>query len=161
VAFFVLCLAPIAGCGGGSSAEATERLWVSSVPTNPKARTTAFLTTRTSDGKYIGAFFQGSLYRGGHDVFRWKAQAKNAATVEFLQDGQTARLKFEECKPSRGFDYCIIVHGDPTGAGKYQSRKRWAVRRPGKKTASVGFLVETMSELAEDDDELAAAFLNE
>jgi hypothetical protein len=148
------------GCGGSSEAAATERLWVSAVPTSPKANLTAFLTTRTSDGKYIGAFFKGSLYRGGHDVFQWNAQSKNAATVKFLQDGQTARLRFESCKPSRGFDYCLVVHGDPTGAGRYQSRKRWAVRRPGKKDAIASTMVlDAMTELAAADDELRAAFL--
>jgi hypothetical protein len=91
-------------------------------------------------------------------VFQWNAQAKDAATVKFLQDGRTVRLRFETCTPSRGFDHCIIVHGDPTGAERYQSRKRWVVRRPGKKAFSPAAVVEAFSELVDDDRELQATF---
>jgi hypothetical protein len=144
-------------CGGRGEATATERLWVSGVPTSPKQPLTAFLTTRTSDGKYIGAFFQGSFYRGGHDVFEWRADGNNAARLTFLQDGQRAQLRFETCKPGTGFDHCLMVHGDPTGTVKYQSRKRWAVRRPGKKRdVAEGLVTGAILELAEDDEDLQA-----
>lgn len=144
-------------CGGGGEATVTERLWISAVPTQPTARTSAFLATRTSDAEYIGAFFQGSMYRGGHDVFRWEDTGKDTATLTFLQDDEKVELRFETCKPTTGFDHCIIVHGDPTGARTYQSRKRWRVRRPGKKKGeSVAMLMSTLAELAHDDEELQA-----
>ena len=147
----------LCSCGGGAEATATERLWVSGVPTSPKQPLTAFLTTRTSDGKYIGAFFKGSFYRGGHDVFQWKADGKNKAHLTFLQDGQDASLRFETCKPTRGFDHCLLLHGDPTGTVKYQSRKRWAVRRPGKKKdIAEGLVTGAILELAEEDEDLQA-----
>lgn len=156
VALVTACLST--ACGGGGEATVTERLWISAVPTQPTARTTAFLATRTSDGKYIGAFFQGSMYRGGHDVFRWEDAGKHAATLTFLQDGEKVELRFEPCKPSTGFDHCIIVAGDPSRAGRYQSRKRWRVRRPGKKKGeSVAMVMSTLDELAQDDEELQAA----
>lgn len=145
------------GCGGGGTAEATERLWVSDVPTNPKAPMTAFLTMRSDDDRYLGAFFVGSLLRGHHDVFRWTTSAKDRARIELLQDGQVVDLRLEKCKPTTGFDHCLLVHGDPTGAGRYQSRKRWVVRRPGRKRdAASGLVMQAMIELAEDDAELAS-----
>lgn len=149
-----LALAPVA-CGGGGEATATERLWVSTVPTNPKTPLTAFATMRTGEGKYLGAFFSGTLLRGGHDVFEWHDKGKSAAELEFLQDGNKHQIRLATCKPTTGFDHCLMVHGDPTGTVRYQSRKRWVVKRPGKRKSSQPVL-EAMSVLAEDDEQLAA-----
>jgi hypothetical protein len=145
------------GCGGGADATATERLWVSGVPTNPKERLTAFITTRTGNDKYLGAFFNGSLYRGGHDVFEWVADGKDSAHLKFMQDGRAVKLRIEKCEPSRGFDHCIRLKGDPMGIERYQSRKRWVVRRPGKKRdIAEGLVTQTILDLAEDDEDLRA-----
>lgn len=146
------------GCGGGGAANTTERLWVSGIPTNPKQELTAFLTMRSDEDRYLGAFFQGTLLRGGHDVFRWTPTGDAKAQIELLQDGKIANLSFESCKPTKGFDYCLMVKGDPTGNVKYQSRKRWVVRRPGrKKDAAMGMVTQAMWQLAEDDEDLSAA----
>ena len=102
-------LATAAGCGGDSTATATERLWISNVPTDPKIPMTAFVTMRSGEDRFLGAFFQGSLLRGHHDVFHWTPGAKNHAQVEFLQDGRKVQLKLETCKPSTGFDHCLLV----------------------------------------------------
>ena len=142
------------GCGGGGEATPTERLWVSGVPTNPKMPITAFATTRHGEQKFLGAFFSGTLLRGGHDVFEWRDAGKGRAQLEFLQDGTKASIRLETCKPSTGFDHCLLVHGDPTGNVRYQSRKRWVVKRPGRKDATV--TLDALAALAEDDPELAA-----
>lgn len=152
-------LALSAACGGGSSpATPTERLWVSGVPTSPKAEISAFVTTRQSGGKFLGAFFHGSALRGQHDVFEWYEDGKDAARLVFLQDGRERAVRFESCTPTTGFDHCLIVHGDPTGAVKYQSRKRWVVRRPGKKAIEPTMVLDAIETLAEDDEDLQAAF---
>ena len=143
------------GCGGGD-ATATERLWISDVPTSPKQPITAFASTRTGDGKYLGAFFRGSLYRGGHDVFEWYDDGKDAAHLQFLQDGKKFKLRIEKCTPTTGFDHCMLLHGDPTGKVRYQSRKRWVVKRPGKKAEVDGLVTQTIFDLAEDDEDLRA-----
>lgn len=157
--FLLAGLVPIAlvGACGSSSTAPTERLWVSGVPTSAKTEISAFVTTRTGEGKYLGAFFKGSMLRGGHDVFEWEDDGKDAAKLKFLQDGKTRRIRIETCEPSRGFDRCILVHGDPTGKVKYQSRKRWTVKRPGGKKDLAALVPSVMAELAEDDDELASA----
>lgn len=150
-------LGGLAGCGGGAEVTPTERLWVSGVPTDPKVPLTAFLTMRSGDEHYLGAFFQGTLLRGSHDVFRWTPTAKNRARLEFLQDSIEVNLRLEVCEATRGFDHCLEVHGDPTGTGRYYSRKRWVVRKPGRKRdLAAGLVVPVMLELAEDDPELAA-----
>jgi hypothetical protein len=146
-----------AGCGS-SDPTPTERLWISGVPSNAKAPISAFVTTRTGDGKYIGAFFQGSALRGSHDVFEWRADGKDAAKLRFLQDGTSMRVRFETCPKKPGFDFCLIVRGDKGSEQRYYSRKRWNVRRPGKKQELGAVMVpELIGELAEDDDELQAA----
>ena len=148
-------LVTIAGCGGGGEATATERLWVSGIPTNPKTSITAFATTRHGDAKYLGAFFSGTLLRGGHDVFEWHERGKGRAELQFLQDGTKASVRLETCKPSTGFDHCLLVHGDPTGTVRYQSRKRWVVKRPGR-GKSAAPVMDALLDLAADDDDLRA-----
>ena len=145
------------GCGGGADATPTERLWISSLPTRPSQQFTAFITTRTTGDKHIGALFRGSMYRGGHDVFEWKATGDTRAHLKFLQDKHEADLRIEKCTPTTGFDHCIVIHGDSALAGKYQSRKRWVVRRPGKKSElAEGMVTQTILDLAEDDEDLQA-----
>lgn len=159
VVLALTALAAAVGCGGGSSpATPTERLWVSGVPTSAKAEISAFVTTRQSGAKFLGAFFHGSALRGHHDVFEWVEDGKDAAKLKFLQDGKTRRVWFETCTPTTGFDHCMIVHGDPTGAKTYQSRKRWVVRRPGKRDIGPNMVLDAIAELATDDEELQAAF---
>lgn len=150
-----LILAGPLGCGGGGEATATERLWVSGVPTNPKTPLTAFATTRHGDDKYLGAFFSGTLLRGSHDVFEWRDQGTARAQLHFLQDGAKVEIRLDTCKPTTGFDHCLLVRGDPTGTVRYQSRKRWVVKRPGR-NKSVAPVLDALQALAADDPELAA-----
>lgn len=145
-----------AGCGGGGSAEVTERLWVTDLPTSPKEEFSAFLTARSGDD-YVGSFYRGSLLRGTHDAFKWRAKGKDRADVVLLQDDKKLELRLKPCEAVKPFDHCIVVESARTGATKYYSRKRWVVRRPGKrKDVGSGLFDATLFELAEDDDELAA-----
>jgi hypothetical protein len=146
------------GCEGRHTASPTERLWVSGIPKNTKATLTAFITARTTGDKYIGAFFSGSVFRGGHNVFEWKNEGEDGAALRFLQDDVTKSVRFETCEPSTGFDYCLLMHGDPTGTMRYQSRKRWTVKRPGKRHSSSISVTDVLFELAEDEPDLRAAF---
>lgn len=147
----------LAACGS-SDASPTERLWISGVPSKATEPMSAFVTTRTGEGKYIGAFFQGSAYRGTHDVFEWRSDGKDAAKLKFLQDGSSMRVRFGSCEPKRGFDFCLSVKGDKGGEQRYYSRKRWNVRRPGKKKELLAIDVpNVIAELAEDDEELQVA----
>jgi hypothetical protein len=143
------------GCGGGA-ATPTERLWVSGVPTSPRESVSAFLTMKSGD-HYMGSFFRGSLYRGSHDVFTWRDKGKGRAEVKLLQDDKTVMLTLGTCEPIKGFDYCIIVESKATGRERYYSRKRWVVRRPGKKVSAGRLFDATLLELAEYDEDLAAA----
>jgi hypothetical protein len=150
----------ISGCGGGT-ATATERLWISGLPSSPKTKITAFATTRTGNDKYLGAFFEGTVLRGGHDVFEWTTSGTDQAELKFLQDGKIARIRWSMCKPTTGFDYCLEMKGDPTGTKKYQSRKRWVVKRPGKRKDASAMALDVIAELAEDDEDLAVYFAEE
>lgn len=145
-----------AGCGSGGSAEVTERLWVTDLPTSPKEDFSAFLTARSGD-QYVGSFYRGSLLRGSHDAFKWRDAGKGKADVVLLQDDRKLALTLKPCEAVKPFDHCIVVESARTGATKYYSRKRWVVRRPGKrKDVGGGLFDATLFELAEDDDELAA-----
>jgi len=154
-ALVALGITAAAGCGSKGDAAAAERLWVSAIPTSPKQPVSAFVATKAKDGKYIGAFYSGSLYRGGQDVFSW-VPSSSGAELTFLQDGAKVRLRFERCKPTKGFDHCLLVKGDPTGAGRYQSRKRWAVRRGKSDVTPSQVVPAAIAQLATEDEDLQA-----
>ena len=145
----------VGGCRGGAEPTPTERLWISSLPSSPKSEITVFASIKASDGKYIGSFFHGSAFRGRHDVFELFPKDEHFAELRFSQDGKIKKLRFEPCEPARGFDFCLMMHGDPTGTVRYQSRKRWSLRRPGKRGlgASAWSAIE---DLAQEDEALAA-----
>ena len=155
----VLFATLLAAACGSSDGSPTERLWISGVPSKGTESISAFVTTRTGEGKYIGAFFQGSAYRGTHDVFEWRTDGKDAARLKFLQDGHSMRVRFETCPKKTGFDFCLLVRGDDGREQRYYSRKRWNVRRPGKKkdVLDAVSVPSVLADVAEDDEELQAA----
>jgi len=145
-----LAVSVLGACGKPPPANITERLWVSELPTNPKKEVAAFVISQVK-GKKLGVFYRGSVYRGAHDMFQWTGEDAGKGRMELLQDGAIHRIRTEQCEPSRGFDHCILMHGDPTGRVRYQSRKRWAVRKSTAETLSFEAVV---SELANEDEEL-------
>ncbi len=80
----------------------------------------------------MGAIFQGTAYRGVHNLVRWEPRDGShgtAGTLVLLADGARHKIRVETCRPSRGFDHCILMRGDPTGTRRYESRRRWALKR--------------------------------
>ena len=140
-------LAGLTGCFGRPTEGVTNRLWVSEMPKGPRHAVTSFVVSDVR-GKRVGAFLRGSAYRGAHDAFVWVGDDAKAE-IRMLQDGVAHRVRIERCKPSRGFDRCIVVHGDPAGVGRYESRKRWSFRERGELDAR-----EVLVELGERDPDL-------
>jgi hypothetical protein len=143
-------------CRRATDGSVTDRLWVSTLPTTPKAPLTAFITSRTTGARFIGAYFDGSAYRGAYDVFEWRNEGEQSANLRFLQDGRKVTLRYRTCEPSRGFDYCILIEGDPIWARKFQSRKRWTVRRGRRSDVNAADLLHEFGDLAASDPQLAA-----
>ena len=150
-ALAIAVLLGVGACGGGKPAPATQRLWVSSIPTNPKAPVTAFFTARRGD-QYFGTFYHGSAYRGAHEAIRWEPRGDRQAVLHFLQDGKTHRVKVEGCTPDLGFHHCIRLVGGPYGVKKYQSRKRWAISGRAQDASAA----DRLQEILADDPDLKA-----
>jgi hypothetical protein len=145
----------LVGCRGKPAPdEIVDRLWVSEMPSGPRDTVDAFVLSYLSKRAY-GSFYHGSLYRGSHDSFRWTSKGEDKGELELLQDGRKKTIHVRECKPDAGFDMCIRLEGDPKGVVKYQSKKRWAIPRKGKKSESFDVPM-VIAELAEDDEELEA-----
>jgi len=121
-------LVGVTSCRGSDDSSVTGRLWVSALPRSPRVPVRSFITTKAAKD-HAGILIQGSLYRGGYDVFTWKNEADGRVALQYLQDQRRHTLTIEPCTPSRGFHACIDVAGEPTIAGRYQSRKRWVLRR--------------------------------
>jgi hypothetical protein len=142
-----------AACGRPHDAELTERLWVSELPKNPRQTIGAFVISHVKN-RELGVFYRGSVYRGAHDVFRFRGVAGGAkGTLQLLQDGASHEVHTQTCTPDRGFDHCILLHGDPTGVVRYQSRKRWSLRKKDTEPLDLALVLE---ELAEGDEDLQA-----
>ena len=144
-------LSTFAGCGKAPPAEVADRLWVAEMPTSPRSMVNAFVLTEVGK-RNVGSFYHGSLFRGTHDSFTWTTKAKDRGVIYLLQDQRNHEVRTRSCKPTAGFDQCVLLEGDPKGVVRYQSRKRWAIPRRGK-TLDVPTL---MVELAEEDEELEA-----
>ena len=153
-----LCLLTVcAGCGEGE-VSIGGRLWIDAMPDSPRAPIAAFVVSRPEEGKgRYGSFYRGSLLRGGHDVFAWREDSDDPSqvTLRLLQDGREVAIRVARCEPSPGFDHCVTLEGDPQGARRYQSRRRWGAPE------SAGFEVRSMlTALAAEDAELAALLPN-
>ena len=129
----ILCVAllSILSCGKESPALLSDRLWVNKLPRGPRDSIAALVLSRAGK-RNVGAFYRGSLYRGSHELLNWKQSGENTWTFVLKQDNSTHQVRTQPCNPSAGFDYCIRLIGDPSGIVKYQSRKRWAIRRDPK-----------------------------
>lgn len=142
----------LVGCSKPAPSEIADRLWISEMPGNPRDSVDAFMLTEIK-GHAFGSFYQGSLYRGMHDGFKWTSTGKDRGDIELLQDGRVRSITLRTCKPDEGFDMCVRLEGDPKGVVRYQSRKRWAI--PRRKAESLDVSV-AIAELAEDDEQLEA-----
>lgn len=144
------------GCGKAPSTDLTNRLWVSAVPTSPRQATAAFVIVGAR-GRNIGMLHEGSAYEARHRAFGWAPQGKRGevAHMTLLQDNSVHEVRVETCKPSLGFDRCVMLHGDPAGAVRYQSRKRWALRGKGSGAAQAPDLRQLLRDLAAEDAALA------
>lgn len=155
----LLAVTSLAACGGGDAAPLplANRLWLSKLPTKTTEVVGALVILQQAEGKaQVGALYHGSLYRGGHEVFEWLPEDEHHARLRPLQDGKAVKIRLEDCKPDLGFQACVLLHGDPSGVVRYQTRKRWGVRGD----AGALDLAAELRALAEDDPDLAALALN-
>jgi hypothetical protein len=115
-------------CGGAPTSDLTDRLWVSSVPKGPRESTHAFAMTKVR-GRQLGSFYSGSIYAGKHQMFAFESRARGRGRITLLQENRAHEVTVTTCQPTRGFDFCILLEGDPTNTVRYQSRKRWTIPR--------------------------------
>lgn len=135
-----LCLLAVStlssGCRGESSDAVVDRLWISEIPRSGRANFVAFALS-SQKGRSFGVVHDGSLYRGSHRALNFKQLAPGRFELLWLQEQRKARVEAEKCRPSAGFDYCVVMRGMGFGATRFQSRKRWRLRiTPGKKPLS-------------------------
>lgn len=150
-------LAPL-GCGDRDAADVPlhDRLWLTAIPKKPKDTVGVLTILRASESKQYGWLFKGSLLRGVYDTFHWQPDGEHRALMRMIQDDKVYKIRTEPCEPSAGFHYCVLVHGDPQGEVRYESRKLWGLTRPRAKGQSAFDLTAELERLAEDDPDLAA-----
>jgi hypothetical protein len=147
------------GCGGDGEAAGPvhDRLWLTKVPKKLTDEVGAFLVVRASESKQYGFLFKGSLYRGSYDTFHWAPEGEDRAKLRTVQDDKVHDVRIEACEPDAGFQYCMLVHGDPQGVERYQSRKGWGLGKPNKLKPGASFdLASELRALAAEDEDVAA-----
>ncbi len=151
-------LSSTVGCGGADDPGISNRLWIDHVPTDKRDELAALLVGPPGDeGRTYGVFYRGTVFRGGFDAFEWIADPDDAqrATIRILQDESRAELTIERCEPDPKFDACVLLRGEPHGAERYQSRRRWGARGAGSASAKVESI---FSQILAEDPELSATF---
>jgi hypothetical protein len=154
----LLGAAALTGCGQKKEARLTGRLWVTELPTNPQQRVGAMVFTEVG-GRRLGVLHQGSAYRSQHEAVQWVGGDERGELV-MLQDGRKHAVKVETCTPTRGFDLCVKLVGDPLGYERYQSRKRWSIKprvaSGGESEAGViAEIAASVAEIAAEDTDVA------
>lgn len=148
------------GCGGEGEAAGPihDRLWLTKVPSKLNEEVGAFMVLRASESKQYGFMFKGSMYRGSYDSFHWAPEGEDRARLRTVQDDKVHNVRVAACEPDAGFHYCMLVHGDPQGVERYQSRKGWGLGKPNKLRPGAAFdLAGELRALAAEDEEVAAA----
>jgi len=149
-------MAALPACGGGDAADIPihDRLWLTAIPKKATDTVGVLTIVRASESRQYGWIFKGSLWRGVYDTFHWTPDGEHKAQLRMLQDDKVYKIRTEPCEPSTGFHYCILVHGDPLGEVRYQSRKMWGLTRPKAKSQAFDLAAE-LEILAEQDPQLA------
>lgn len=150
----MLAVSALSGCGQRKETKLTGRLWVTELPTNPQQRVGAMVFSEVG-GRRLGVLHQGSAYRSQHEAVQWLGSDERGELV-MLQDGRKHAVKVESCTPTRGFDLCVRLVGDPMGFERYQSRKRWSVKPRAESEPSLHDAFEAAVEtIAAEDAEVA------
>lgn len=131
-----------------------NRLWLSQVPKKAADTVGALVVFRVEGRRQYGALYRGSALRGGFELFEWLPGEGGHGKLRLLQDGKSVKIRTETCEPDAGFHGCVLLHGDPTGVVRYQTRRRWGLT-PRAGLAGLDVAAELRA-LAEADAELAA-----
>lgn len=145
----------VPACGGGDDDAAPavhNRLWITKIPKGAKDEFGLLAIAKVGSRKQYGKLYRGSLVRGSFELFEWIPEEGGRAHMRLLQDDRSVKIRTEKCEPDAGYHLCVVVHGDPLGEVRYQSRKYWGL------PARAGALdLAELRELAEDDADLSAA----
>lgn len=134
LALFGVSLTSMAACGGGGDGAEnqlplTNRVWLTQVPKKANDTFGALVVFEAKGRRQFGALYNGSLLRGSFELFEWQPDAhEGRAHMRLLQDDKSVKIRTESCSPDHGLDACILLHGDPLGAVRYQSKRIWGLK---------------------------------
>lgn len=158
-------LVPLAACGGGAEADLplTNRVWLTRVPKKADDVFGALVVLEARGKRKFGALYRGSVYRGSFELFEWQPDGgEGRAHMRLLQDDKSVKIRTERCEPDAGLDACVMLHGDPLGAVRYQSKRVWGLRGKPAITSPLDLdLAADLRGLAEADPELRAVLADE
>ncbi|PCC71442.1 hypothetical protein SAMN02745121_00983 [Nannocystis exedens] len=117
------------GDGAENSLPLTNRVWLTHVPKKVDDSVGALVVFEAKGRRQFGALYKGSMLRGSFELFEWQPDGQEGrAHMRLLQDDKSVKIRTESCEPDAGLDACIMLHGDPLGAVRYQSKRIWGLR---------------------------------
>lgn len=160
LALLGVSLATSTACGGGGAENElplTNRVWLTQVPKKADDQVGALVVFAAKGHRQFGALYRGSMFRGSFELFEWQPDDDGKARMRLLQDGKSVKIRTESCTPDHGLEACIVLHGDPLGEVRYQSKRIWGLR--GRPVISSPLQLDVVGELRAllaADPELAA-----
>ncbi|MDC0718198.1 hypothetical protein [Nannocystis bainbridge] len=156
----------MAACGGEDAEDRlplTNRVWLTQVPKKAGDTVGALVVFEARGRRQFGALYKGSLLRGSFELFEWQPdEHEGRAHMRLLQDDKSVKIRTETCEPDAGLDSCIMLHGDPLGAVRYQSKRIWGLRgRPAVNSPLELDIAGDVRGLLAADPELAALLAEE
>jgi hypothetical protein len=125
-------LTSVTACGGGGAEHElplTNRVWLTHVPQKADDVVGALVVFEAKGRRQFGALYRGSLLRGSFELFEWQPDGDSGrAHMRLLQDDKSVKIRTETCTPDPGLEACVMIHGDPLGAVRYQSKRIWGLR---------------------------------
>jgi hypothetical protein len=125
----VVAFAKWSGPGGDDARDddptlVLDRIWVDRVPSKPEETMNLFAALTQQP---VGVFQFASQWRGGYEIFQYKAAGKELRVV-YPHTGEKEKVKARAwtCK-QRDMDYCLELTGASRGVKRYYSQRGWEI----------------------------------
>jgi hypothetical protein len=101
-----------------------NRIWIDQIATQPRDTANAFATITR---ERVGAFWSGSQYKGGYELFNFTSVGGELLIVyPQTEQKETVKARAWRCR-EQNMDYCLELTGASRGVKRYHSLDGWEI----------------------------------